>query len=767
VLAAFMAGLALGSLVIGRFIDRVPQPQRWYAGLEVGIGLTALATLTLTDHLVPVYRAVYDFAGGSRALLTVGQVVIALLVLFLPTALMGATLPTLCAYGGRVHQNFSRSVGVLYSLNTLGAVLGILASGFVLIGEVGETHTLLLGVVLNLAVGVVAYFLGGTTDSQEPAGAEPEAAATDDSPVSRRAVLATFAISGFVALATEVVWSRMLPVYVGTSIYAFSSMLAVVLTGMGLGSLLGGKFVPRWRDPLRRFAQLQLGVGLVSLTALHLFPYITTQRPDQPLVLFWPVVVLLGPLGLLWGLAFPLGAACYTQVGVGAGRAIAALYGWNTVGCIAGSLAAGFLLIPLLGSSHAAASLAAISLLLGLLLIAVHPKGFRSSALLGELILVVATVVLLSSVGDPYFQTVERKMRVYFRDTETLKHVEESTATTTVFRPKWGDPRHIQLWINGEGMTLLAPVTKLMAHLPIALADDPHDVLVICFGMGTTVRSASLHEELEVRAVELVPAVIDSFKFFHADAAEVLSRPNVRVVADDGRNYLLMHRQKYDIITVDPPPPLHSAGCVNLYTREFFALCRQRLRPGGLMCLWIPPDRKSEVMMVLRTYLEAFPHVQAWCGPEPHAGFLLIGTEQPLAMAQAPAKIRKLYDRPAVAEDLRAWGPELDSPQRILDLYCGDREQLWAFVGPGRIITDDTPYTEFPLWRSRNKSGDFHSILRAFTYKHLADPRTPLVLGGSTVGWMSSSSGESVMAGVAALLQASADPTAFQFTPYR
>ncbi len=160
VLAAFMAGLGLGSFLIGRFIDRVRRPLLWYALLELGIGLTALTTLTLTDLMLPVYQGLYHLAGDSRAWLTAGQVLLALLVLLLPTALMGATLPTLCAYGARSQQDFGRAVGILYGLNTLGAVAGVLASGFVLIGEMGETLTVFVGVVVNLVVAGAAGLLG-------------------------------------------------------------------------------------------------------------------------------------------------------------------------------------------------------------------------------------------------------------------------------------------------------------------------------------------------------------------------------------------------------------------------------------------------------------------------------------------------------------------------------------------------------------------------------------------------------------------------------
>src|SRR5205807_6458999 len=279
----------------------------------------------------------------------------------------------------------------------------------------------------------------------------------------------------------------MLVLHQGTSIYAFSSMLAVVLAGMGLGSFVGGKLVHWTADPLRLLARLQLAVGLFQVVALHLFVW---QRRGY----FWAPVILLGPLGLLWGLAFPVGAICYLRAPSAAGRSIAELYVWNTLGCIAGALAAGFVLIPLLGVSRSVALLAVISTLIGMALLGKHPQGFRSSSRWLEWSLVGTCALLLGTAGDPYYRLLERRMLDFYPGGVAVEqHLEEAAATTTAFARVGGSQFDKQLWVNGTGMTHLNNVTKMMAHLPIALADDPHDVLVVCLGMGTTARSASRH----------------------------------------------------------------------------------------------------------------------------------------------------------------------------------------------------------------------------------------------------------------------------------
>jgi spermidine synthase len=275
VLAAFMAGLALGSYLVGRFIDRSRAPLAWYVALEVGIGLSALLSLVLPDGLLPLYQATYRLAGDSRAWLSAAQGVLALAFLLIPTTLMGATLPTLCAFGSRRHEGFGKCVATLYASNTLGAVTGVIASGFVLIGTVGESNTIGIGVVLNILVAGAALLVGwvsrgpqpisgGRSERGERATGEEEARSREEKPQPlpsypahvRRVVLWCFAASGFAALANEVIWTRMLMLHLGTSTYAFSAMLAALLLGTALGSSRAGQWIDRWPDPLRTLAHL-------------------------------------------------------------------------------------------------------------------------------------------------------------------------------------------------------------------------------------------------------------------------------------------------------------------------------------------------------------------------------------------------------------------------------------------------------------------------------------------------------------------------------
>ena len=233
-----------------------------------------------------------------------------------------------------------------------------------------------------------------------------------------------------------------------------------------------------------------------------------------------------------------------------------------------------------------------------------------------------------TQLGDPLLTLMEKKIaQTYGPDVigsnKIFEHRENRSGTVTVFGyPPAPLARH--LWINGQGMSSLCTETKIMAHLPILLCHNPRDVLVICFGMGTTARSCTRHDQLAVDAVEVMPDVYEAFGFFHADAAAVLSLPRLHHYVQDGRNYLLSRHKQYDVITIDPAPPIESAGTVNLYSREFFALCKSRLRPGGLVCLWVAPGPASEIRMIMRTFIDVFPQANLWRGVR-YLGFYLIG----------------------------------------------------------------------------------------------------------------------------------------------
>ena len=247
-------------------------------------------------------------------------------------------------------------------------------------------------------------------------------------------------------------------------------------------------------------------------------------------------------------------------------------------------------------------------------------------------------------------------------------------------------------------MTWLCTETKLMAHLPLLFSDDPKEMLVICFGMGTTVRSALIYPDLQVTSVELVPEVYETFQFYHDDADEILANKRLKTIVNDGRNYLLLSSKKYDVITVDPAPPVWSAGTVNLYTKEFFSLCYDHLTPKGVMCLWFPGGKENDMEYICKTFFSVFPEATVWKGLQDY-GFFLVGPKQKISLEEMNKKAIKAFQNPSMVDDLREFDSLCVSAPQLMNLLLFNKSTIKAVTEGVPIISDNYPYTEFPLWR--------------------------------------------------------------------
>ncbi|MFZ0033997.1 MAG: fused MFS/spermidine synthase [Sedimentisphaerales bacterium] len=706
-LAAFMAGLALGSFIFGRLVDRRNDQLRIFALLQLWLAIVAVVTPIVLSGSVAVYRYVSEVSNHSAAAISMSRVVVSFLSLLAPTMLMGGTLPVLTSFLVRRGGMFGKNFSLLYGLNTLGAVLGVVLSGFITIGAIGEWNTIFTGAAINIVVGFIAFVLyrNGLRFAEKADVTRDVAVKAVNSRISmypdtvRRTVLIVFLISGFTALAYEVIWTRQLILFLKTSIYAFSGMLAIFLVGVALGSMIMNRFVDRLKTPLFIFGILELAVGALSIFNLYLFGPLDSSVLTRVLS---PVVLVL-PLTFLFGAIFPIALLCYAKSTDVTGTSVGILYTFNAVGNVAGSLFAGFLFISLLGSSKTVIMLGLVNMVLGLILLWLEPH--KSSGYKLKVLLIVPVTVLLAlglKDRDPFLTVIERRIAQDASRYEIYHNRETVDGTVTSF-VKNGVK---SLWINGYGQTVLCTETKLMAHLPIILADKPKEMLVICFGMGTTARSASIYDDLNITCVELVPEVYKCFGYYHSDAQKVISRPNIRFLANDGRNFLLLSPNKYDVIIVDPSPPIYSAGTVNLYTREFFTLCKKHLTPGGVMCLWFPGRDRQNNLYICKTFYSVFSNMTVWKGPH-NWGFYLLGT---LAQTNVDrSKIEQAFTNPRLIEDLSEYDNACVTSAELLSLFMlRDGNDMYSITKNASIITDNYPYTEFPLWRDlfRRKSDD-------------------------------------------------------------
>jgi spermidine synthase len=344
-----------------------------------------------------------------------------------------------------------------------------------------------------------------------------------------------------------------------------------------------------------------------------------------------------------------------------------------------------------------------INLLIGFVLIAAEAGKFQIPKIR---YLAVLALVLTLSIGlkdkDPFLDTIKNKIQKDMKiscDFPCNKEFAEATVTAVLTKDK-----NKFIFLNGVGQTFGCTETKLMAHLPILLAENPRDMLVICFGIGTTLRSASIYEDINTTVVELVPAEFECFKYFYDNAEDILRQKNVRLVADDGRNFLLRSPDKYDIISVDPSPPIHGDGTVNLYSQEFSQLCREHLKQNGIMCLWFPGGRTKHVEdrdYLIKTFYSVFPDVSLWAGPR-RWGMYLIGRVKPRSI-NIP-EIKKAFTNPKILADLTEIDRSCDTTEKLLRLriYLEPR-QMEHIMQTASLITDDYPFTEFPLWRYLKK----------------------------------------------------------------
>jgi spermidine synthase len=719
ILGAFMAGLALGSYILGKYVDQSTRLLRLYSFLELGIALSAFVMPFVFEWLIPVYRWVYDFTNEST--FTIVRACLIFLCLIIPTTLMGGTLPVLSRFLASDKSQFGNRMGFLYGINTLGALVGVLGSGFVFIGILGEFNTVLIGIAGNLFAASVAFNLSRRQLYTQSVPAEKKldashqtAEGSEISPYSnhvRMIIMMTFAVSGFAALGYELVWTRILPLFLETSIYAFSAMLSIYLTGIALGSLWGRKFVDRLEDPAYLFAILEIAIAFFAVIGLWLLVPIDKKNLVGVLAAF----VLIFPVTICLGILFPTVARCFTKSEVGIGKSIGQIYSINTIGCILGSLVCGFIFLPVFGSTGTILVLSGANLIAGVIILLTCSRTYRRANRLSIAIAgIICTFIVAQIIQDPYYQITKQRIKKMFGDEGTIYlHKENAAATVTAFGslrfPSW---KH--LWVNGYGMTVLITDTKLMAHLPILLTENPKNVLIVCFGMGTTLRSAFVHENLAIDVVELVPDTYDAYGFYHNDGPEILKNTRVNHFVNDGRNYLLMKDKLYSVIAIDPSPPIYSAGTVNLYSREFIVLCKNHLETNGTFCLWVPEAHYNEVRMVMKTFQSVFPHTSVWKGPVSD-GLYLIGTQKSVQIPHD--RFHRAFENKKFLEDIIELDKSVYSADVLENLLILNETELAEYLQDVPIITDNYPYTEFFLWRSlldpkRNKYCNSQSLLQ-------------------------------------------------------
>ncbi len=711
VLTAFMAGLALGSFYFGRKIDESDQsPLRMYALLEAGIGAFCLVWPLILSVLGALYVLIHRNVTSEFYTLSLIRFVLTFAVLLIPSILMGGTLPVLTRFFVKRLEQLGTNIGVLYALNTFGAVIGTVAAGFFLLEAFGIRWSLGIGIAINFAVAAIALALAqrvsGTEmdelyDEEAP---QPEDETIPQRP-ERRLVLWAIGISGFCALAYEVLWTRIMVFFLGSTTYAFATMLAAFLFGIALGSIVLARWVDRIKHPVAVFGIAQLGIALFALILMPAFEelYAMTSAFQSTFggSRFWAFfscfLVMVLPTFLM-GASFPLVTKIYTGNERQLGRSIGNVYAVNTVGSILGAFCAGFILIPILGIRPSIVLMVALNTGIGCLLVLRDGQRTETGGALlqgisiGMPILNAGlAVILLLTLNQPLF--LKSAIFKTQRPGDTLvDYNEEVDATVTTLKD---DEAVYRLYVDtnqaADASRWDSPSHRVIAHLPLLLHPRPKRALVVGFGMGLTSYSITQHG-VRVDAIEVSEGVISAAQkhFTHVNG-NVFDSPLFNYKINDGRNHILMTKTKYDMISTGIIHPLVSAGSSNIYTADFYRLCRRILSEDGIMCQWVPLHRLPEAhyKMIVRTFIEVFPHTTLWYKYTPDF-VILIGTPEPLRIDYKNFLARAQIA--SISEGLAA--DDLDGLS-LLDSFMMGPEAVREYVGHGPIHTDNRPRLEF------------------------------------------------------------------------
>ncbi|HPW76364.1 MAG TPA: fused MFS/spermidine synthase [Candidatus Omnitrophota bacterium] len=735
VLAGYMAGLGFGALWWGKKIEKGGCPIRTYANLEAGIGLYALLTPLIWALIDLLTIAFYRFFSPSFPVAFLFKLSLSFITLFFPTFLMGATLPVLSKYFVTQKKDVAKQVGLLYGLNTFGAVAGVLFSSFVALQHFGVWQTVYLTGLLNFAIFYFCRRYGKTHASvpnSDMSGNKinSRSKVTGDSTVSSpgafspamlRTLYIIFAISGGVSMMYEIAWTRTLAMSLGSSVYAFSIMLATFLFGMSSGSYAFSIFA-RWiRPDLRVFSALQLMTALLALWGINIFndmPYyfarVFAASHGSELLLnagrFALCSLVMFPPTFMIGAIF----TCFIQIlsrSRPLGTEIGEAYFSNTVGTIVGSILTGFLFIPLLGIQRTLFLAVGLNSMIGILAFFLSRErlGWKRGTVLA---LIVALLLYAPSEVRPWdrgFIASELAVRPAsamgltknqilnsMKEQDLLFYKEGSSATVTVKKLR----DNLSMAVNGkvDASNQDTFTQFLLGHLPMALHPRAEDVCVIGLGSGSTAAAVASYPVRKIDMVELEKEVVVAANFFSQLNRNVLQDPRLRVHINDGRNFLLLHPQKYDVLISEPSNPWMS-GVANLFSLEHYQTMKKRLKPGGVICQWMHAYSMSpdDLKMIVRTFAEVFPEISLWVSYFPD--LMLIGTAEPLALDMK--NLEKAYAIPKVRNDLIAHG--IKDPAGLLSAAWLFDPSLRRLARGAKINSDNHPYLEFSAPRSLYK----------------------------------------------------------------
>ncbi|WP_316396284.1 fused MFS/spermidine synthase [Bradyrhizobium sp. 33ap4] len=692
--SAFFTGLALGGLIFGGRADRASQPAKLYIAIEIGIGITGVATTLILANIAPVFVAI-ESASGLLA-----WAMVFVLVGIAPL-LMGGTLPVLVRAVLQNSGDAGRVGGRLYAANTAGAILGALLPMFVLIPLFGVQGTSIAAATLNVLAAAGATVLGRIPLAS--ARIKPAGRAAAHQPRRVGLAVALYAAAGAIALGYEVIWSQSIVQFMSTRSFAFSVVLATYLAGLAAGAAIVARVIDRIRDPWSVFGLLIAAAGFLALieiaalghwlvvaqTATEAFVLRLTENQFAGMCARFAVAafcIVFVPT-LLLGAAFPVALRLVVR-DAHIGQDVGAVVAVNTLGGVGGALLTGFVLLPWLGLVHTLALLAIGAGLLGV----IACWGGRSSRTGVGLAVAVGAACIVAAVATPSDRFAQ--LLPAARSGKIMFYEESPGGTVAVVNTGRFRRLYIQGVSNsGDAMPSLRYM-RLQALLPLIIHNgEPKSALVIGYGTGITAGALSQFPALDRRVVgELLPAVLRAAPIFDG-TFNAASDPGLEKRLGDGRRLLQRESQTYDLITLEPPPP-SAVGVVNLYSRDFYRLASSRLNDDGIVAQWLPlPTQNDEdTRALVRSFIDVFPYASLWTS-ELHE-MLLVGSRRPIQLDAE--RISARFNQPETSAALSAVG--VNSVAALIATWITDRDGLVRYAADAPAVTDDRPRIEYATW---------------------------------------------------------------------
>ncbi len=709
-LAAYMGGLCAGSILFARFVPPRLHPLKIYAALELGIGILGLLVL----FAVPLVARLYLVGATAGLIGLVLRGIVAAVCLLPPTLLMGGSLPAIARWLETTPEGISR-LGLLYSGNIAGAVFGCFISGFYLLRIYDMAVATYAAVGINLAVAAASFVLSAPSSLED---ARESAIRGSARPVRVRRVgyiYLAIGISGLTALGAEVVWTRLLSLLLGGTVYTFSIILAVFLFGLWLGSSAGAFVVRRVLHPVLTLALCQsllvVSIGWTTYALANSLPYwpVDPWLSLSPLFNFqldlvrcvWAIL----PATLLWGASFPLALAAAAEPGGDPAKLSGEVYAANTAGSIAGALAFSLFLIPSFGTRSSQQILIGLSAA-GTIAAAIAAMGFRkiwNPAVAVIVASIACSAIVTSSVHDVPWEVIAYGRRI----APTIRGADlypQATKTTVVFRGEGINSSVViadtgglrQFYVSGKAEASSAPadmrLERMMGHIPALIHANPHSVLTVGFGAGVTAGSFVPYPDVQSLIIcELEPLIPPaSTQFFARENYSVMHDPRTQIVYDDARHYIFTTKQKFDVITTDPIHPWVK-GTSTLYSKEYYELVKAHLNPGGVVAQWLPiyDSDPATVKSELATFFEVFPNGTVWSNYTPNAAgydLVLIGGDMNAIDLDS---VQQRLDRPEYSKVLASISDVgFHSATEVFATYAGRASDLKPYIAEAQINDD-------------------------------------------------------------------------------